>query len=270
LYDYPRSGNSSNYPVTIYYKGAAILGMLRYKLGDEKFFGGINSYIMKYGYGNTTTELLRTELEEVTGMKLDTFFNQWVYGKGWPVLKIFVAGTLKSNESVDVKIDINQTQKEDYGIFTNVPIELGFVLPNGKYHYETIILDSKEQTFELKNLPYFTGINANQGPNVRSLLQVNSINFSITNIEDDITCEQIKLYPNPGYDYLNIESTGHFGSIKYKIFDILGNTVYFGNLSGGVNILDINSNKLNLSGGIYYLTYYIGNNAKSITFSVIK
>jgi aminopeptidase N len=270
LYDYPRTGKSSNYPLTIYFKGAAVLAMLRYRLGDGNFFNGISNYIKKYGYRNTTTELLKSELETSSGTDLDSFFNQWVYGKGWPVLKIFINCYYKGNDTVDAIIDITQTQKEEYGIYGNLPVEVGFILPNGKSHYEIVILDGKEQSFELKNIPYFTAVNVNKGPNVRSLLQVNGLNFSITDVKEESDRSLIKIYPNPVSDNLIVETINFPGDARYRITDILGNNLFNGVLKPGSTSLEINSDELNLPDGIYYLTADYGRYTKTYTFIIIK
>lgn len=271
LYDYPRTGFSSNYPITIYYKGGAVLGMLRYKLGDEKFFAGIKSYINKYGYGNTTTELLKSELEKVSGTELDTFFNQWIYGKGWPLLKISLNKYLKSNDIADVKIDIEQEQIKEYGIFTGLPVEFGFRMENGEYYYHTLILDDSVQSFLIKDIPNTTNeITINRGPSVRSLMQVTKLSILNTGIGESDNMADCQIYPNPAESILNIQSGDIKGVINFRITDVFGNSLYSGILEQGITSLDICAGSLNLAAGIYFFITNYNGIQNTYTFSVIK
>jgi len=73
-----------NYP-TVYAKGQGVVTMLRYLAPtDSMFFQVLQNYQHDYGFGNANTADLQAEAEAVYGFSLDTFFNQWVYGSGYP------------------------------------------------------------------------------------------------------------------------------------------------------------------------------------------
>ena len=72
----------------VYQKGATVLQLLRHQFGDSVFWTGINRYINAHAYGNVVTDDLRKALEETTGRDLKAFFNQWVYGAGFPVFQV--------------------------------------------------------------------------------------------------------------------------------------------------------------------------------------
>jgi aminopeptidase N len=72
----------------IYPKGATILQMLRHQLGDALFWKAMNHYATVNAYGNVITEDLRKAFEETTGKDYKTFFDQWVYGAGFPVFQV--------------------------------------------------------------------------------------------------------------------------------------------------------------------------------------
>jgi aminopeptidase N len=89
--DYPMYGapywneHKSNYPEPVLYaKGAAVLGMLRYFVGDEKFFSALRSYLNKYAYKTATSYDLWRHFEVATDQDLDWFFQKWVFEKGYP------------------------------------------------------------------------------------------------------------------------------------------------------------------------------------------
>jgi aminopeptidase N len=69
---------------TVYEKGAWILHMLRYVIGDEAFFNAIRTYYQTFAYANATTDDLITVCESTSGEVLDAFFDEWVYQAGYP------------------------------------------------------------------------------------------------------------------------------------------------------------------------------------------
>jgi aminopeptidase N len=79
----------NNYPyAVIYQKGAAVLGMLRYFLGDSLFFSAVRAYGNKYAYSVATSYDLWHTFDTITGTDMGWFFNKWVFGIGYPQLKI--------------------------------------------------------------------------------------------------------------------------------------------------------------------------------------
>jgi len=48
----------------------------------------MNHYTTANAYGNVVTDDLRKAFEETTGKDYKTFFNQWVYGAGFPVFQV--------------------------------------------------------------------------------------------------------------------------------------------------------------------------------------
>jgi aminopeptidase N len=73
-----------------YAKGAFLLRMLRFTLGDSLFFKGINQYLAdpKLAYGFARTADLQRNLQNVSGQSLNYFFNQWFYGEGYPTFTV--------------------------------------------------------------------------------------------------------------------------------------------------------------------------------------
>ncbi|MEM7165034.1 MAG: M1 family aminopeptidase [Planctomycetota bacterium] len=75
--------DSHSYP-----KGARIIEMLRKKLGEETLYRGLKQYLRKFRNQSVETEQLRVQLEEVTGVALARFFDQWIYRGGHPELRV--------------------------------------------------------------------------------------------------------------------------------------------------------------------------------------
>ncbi len=73
-------GDEKLYVMTAYDRGAWILRMLRYVMGDEAFFRGLRIYASRNRFGLATTADLKEAMEEAWGRDLDWFFEEWVYG----------------------------------------------------------------------------------------------------------------------------------------------------------------------------------------------
>ena len=103
-----------------YQKGAWVLHMLRNYVGEDNFRQGIRNYYKKYYNSTTTTNQFKTEMEVVSGMNLDTFFDQWLYKGGNMVLD----GNWKFDE-MKGRIEVNLNQVQNDGYLFEMPIELG-------------------------------------------------------------------------------------------------------------------------------------------------
>lgn len=70
--------------VYIYDRGAMILSMLRATLGDTKFFTALRNYTSDplLSYKNAVTSDVKRHMENVSGLNLADFFNDWIYNNG--------------------------------------------------------------------------------------------------------------------------------------------------------------------------------------------
>ncbi len=71
-----------------YVKGASTLHMLRKLLGDDVFQRAIQRYVHENHDQSVESEALRAALEKESGKDLKWFFDQWVYGSGFPELTV--------------------------------------------------------------------------------------------------------------------------------------------------------------------------------------
>jgi len=106
-----------------YQKGAWVLHMLRRKLGDDVFKKSVIAYYRKYRLSNASTRDFKNVVEEVSGVDLNVFFNQWLYQAGHPILSVQGKATKKN-----VRLEIQQTQFETDFIF---PLTVEFTMKNG-------------------------------------------------------------------------------------------------------------------------------------------
>jgi aminopeptidase N len=71
-----------------YDKGALVMHMLRYLVGDDSWRQGIHAYLTRHALGTVVSQDLETALEDVAGVDLGALFDQFVYGAGYPEIKI--------------------------------------------------------------------------------------------------------------------------------------------------------------------------------------
>jgi len=68
-------------------KGAAVAHMLRYLIGDEKFFQALKEYAQGRVWKTSNTDDFRDVVEKVTGKNIGYFFLQWIESSGAPEFK---------------------------------------------------------------------------------------------------------------------------------------------------------------------------------------
>lgn len=107
---------------TTYLKGAVVLNMLRWILGDEDFFRAMGYYLKKHQFSNVESGDLKTAIEEATGRNLEWFFDQWVYGGGHPVFEVRWQ-YLPDRKKVEVVVLQVQPMVEGQGLF-KLPVEI--------------------------------------------------------------------------------------------------------------------------------------------------
>lgn len=193
-----------------YAKGAYLLHMLRWKMGDDMFFEAINNYIhdpeLAYGYAKTPD--LQKHLEEVSSMDLDEFFNDWLYGRGFPNYELVWERT---DDGVWLKL--NQTPSDPSVEFFNIPVPIQI---NGFSMDTMVVIDPtySGQFFEIK-LP-FVPTDVAFDPD-KWLCAKNEVFTTVPGIFND----EIRVYPNPVKDKLFVDS-GDYNVSSIQVFDNLG------------------------------------------------
>lgn len=82
------SDKEDMFDLVSYEKGGRILNMLRNFVGDSAFFKSLNLYLRTKKFSSAEAQDLRLAFEDVTGMDLNWFFNEWYYSNGHPKLDI--------------------------------------------------------------------------------------------------------------------------------------------------------------------------------------
>jgi aminopeptidase N len=128
-----------------YPKGAAVLHMLRFVMGDKAFFRAINEFLNRFAFKNADTHDLRTVVKESSGENLDWFFDQWISKPGHPVFEV---SSFWDANGGKLRMKIRQTQDFSKGIpVFRTPVLIGIRTP-GKSSSQKVWLSREEETFE--------------------------------------------------------------------------------------------------------------------------
>lgn len=230
-----------------YYKGAWLLHMLRWTLGDEDFFNGIKSYLhdsaLEYNFARTID--LKRHLEAQSGKDLTAFFNEWFYGSGVPNYSVSVNQLFNQRALVT----INQTQYNSDVSFFHMIVPIKF---KNAEKDTTILFDPcySGQTFDVA--PGFKVDSVIFDPQKKILYKTATVSLQqLACAEGEMTCDKrLIIVPNPAYETLNVEHSE--GKISfYQIYNLNGKTITTIPLTNDDNLLQLDIHLL--LPGIYIL-----------------
>ncbi len=133
----------------VYDKGAWVLHMLRHVVGDSVFFDILRAYYAdpKFAYGTAVTEDFKDVCESVSGMELDWFFQEWIYGTYRPNYTVSwmyedLGGAYR------VYLHMDQTQITDPQVFT-MPVDISINTSEGETTF-VVFNNQRNQDFQLE------------------------------------------------------------------------------------------------------------------------
>ncbi len=116
-------------PDLSYNKASWVLHMLRGIVGDSTFFDILHAYYnSQYQYGSATTEQFRDICEQVAGRDFDAFFQEWIYGEGFPHY-MFSWDYQPVVDGYEISLTIDRLQENQ--IF-NMPIQISVTTASGE------------------------------------------------------------------------------------------------------------------------------------------
>ncbi len=133
----------------VYAKGATVLHMLRRVLGDSVFFDAMYNYANDpdLKFGTATTLDFQEVCEETSGRDLDYFFNEWIYGQGFPNYTYWYRTDPASGGGHKVTIGVNQSIRTNPAYFT-MPIDIKLTASGWDTSF-TVFNDQALQTFSV-------------------------------------------------------------------------------------------------------------------------
>jgi aminopeptidase N len=207
-----------------YSKGAYILQMLRWILGDEKFFIGMKNYfndpLLANGFA-LTNDFVK-HMETAGDTILTEFINDWFYGEGYPIYSAEFSGV---DEGV-LKITLSQTSTHSSVKFFEMPV------PVRVYNFDkTDSLDFRLIN-TTNNQAFFVEVNFNVAElKIDPDYWLVSKTAQIVDVQSDLQFNKIAVFPNPFKEKVSVQLSTNEQLISLQLYNTEGNCLkeYYGN-----------------------------------------
>ncbi len=255
-----------------YAKGAIVLHMLRGVTGDSTFFQILKTYASTTSlrYNNASTEDFRSVAESVYRKDLNYFFDEWIYGKGYPRYSYSWNFNRTGANIYEINMKLSQAPHSDPDFFT-MPIDI-------KIH--TTSVDTIIRVFNDQSIQEFV-FTVNGRPEYLSFDPGNKImkEVQVTDSTDITKPESYVLeqnYPNPFNPSTTIRyeipvNLQGFVPVKLTVYNALGQLVaVLVNEDKPAGIYEAEMNMHGLSSGIYYYTLTVPGISLTKKMAVVK
>ena len=177
-----------------YSKGAYVLHMARWIMGDVAFFQAVNDFLYDplLNHGYALTSHLKTHFENNHGSSLTYFFDDWYTGEGFPTYQIQMDYSTLGDGNVT--FTLNQTQSHPSVSFFELPVPLKIFGPFGQD--TTVILNNTVNGEQFTVSPGFWVDSVQFDPEKWILAQSTGI---MVGVEENINLPA-SMYPNPQCD----------------------------------------------------------------------
>jgi aminopeptidase N len=210
----------------VYSKGATVLHMLRHVLGDSVFLASLKAYASdpRFRYSTATTEDFRGVCETVSGSPLDYFFNEWIYGTGYPRYSYSWRTVPDTNGGYVVPIRIKQAAGSGNPLFFTMPVD--FRLSGNGLDTTVVLWDNlADQYFQVHvdKLPTLGQLDPGNWI-LKTATPVTVDDGGALNAPTDFAL--LQNYPNPFNPATGIGfRVSGFGMVTLKVYDLLGREV---------------------------------------------
>lgn len=256
-----------NYSRT-YAKGAVVLHMLRGIMGDSLFFKCVRNYAADpvYAYSTVTTDEFRAVMERESGLELGYFFDQWIYGEGFPSFKVDWAKEKTEGGRWRVSLMVMQSP----GKIFKMPVKVKITTETGDTTF-TVTCDSQTQMFVFNVAGEPRDYSFDPDNFVMKEIESETKPGSETETKPFILRQN---YPNPFTESttlrLVVNSGGNF---EIKIYNSLGEecgSLYSGYLPSGIYPFTFTGERFNLSAGVYFIRAESGRESEWVKVVWVK
>ncbi len=198
-----------------YHKGASIIHVLRHEINDDEvFFDILKSFQTKFSDSTATAEDFKELAEEVSGMELRQFFDQWYYGEGYPLYEI--EWNMKDNI---LKMNVTQTTSSTTALFEmSMSYKLNY--EDGSSEIIRLFQDENLKQFEVPLSKKVISIEVD--PENWTFEKVINIINSITDLDNPAF---FTFGPNPTADKIKIYTKAEGKEIHCSIHDLSGRLI---------------------------------------------
>jgi len=265
----PSTNTLFNVNVT-YYKGACVLHMLRYVLGDDKFFDALKKYATdetNFKFQNATIKDFISKLNTVTGQDMNWFFDQWIFSPNHPVYYNSLTVNSLTNGKYELNYTLNQTQTKP--AFFKMPVELKVTFENGT---DTIMYVLNDKNNQLFNFVFAKKpVNVLFDPSNQIVLKRNNSPTSVFETKQNSNI-QLSIFPNPAFGETKIKFFNEkAGNISIEAIDVNGKsfTIYENSIVPQGDF-EFNWNTQNISSGLYIIQLKTACSSSSVRCLVQK
>ena len=206
-------------PDRVYSKGAWTLHMLRHVLGDSLFFRSMRAYAAdpRFRYKSATTEGFRSVCEAVSGGDLGYFFDEWVYGEGYPRY-IYSWSASASSPGYELRVRITQKGSTPVTPFFRMPLDVRI---SGAGRDTTVVfMNTSADQAGIWRIP-FAPTSVTLDPDRWVLRDIMSSDAVLPT-----SYSLLQNYPNPFNPTTSISFTlPHRSSVTLTVYDALGRKV---------------------------------------------
>jgi len=185
----------------IYDKGAYFLHMLRHVLGDSVFFECLQEYSSdpEFQYKWATTEDFREVCEQVSGIDLIIFFDQWIYDAYYPKYQF----DYYQDAEFNTEIAILQTQGDNgWREVFQMPVDIKIEFVDGT---DTTVVLGNDEVYQSFNFSFTKEIaSITFDPDHWILKTATRVDFGLSIGENTLDSRWV-IYPNPAQEELNIK-----------------------------------------------------------------
>lgn len=230
-----------------YYKGAYLLHMLRWKMGDDAFFKSVKDYLndAELAYGYSLTDNFKYHLKQNGGEGIDEFFDDWFYSKGWPSYNI------KWYQDVSNVLYIVASQEQSYiweGTFFDMDLPIKIF---GTSNSELLKLPNSYSNQEYKiELDYkVVDLSFNQE------MQVLSGNNVVEAVDYQHELIGYSIYPNPAKDVVVVHASDpNLPNTAIELYDLQGGLVWSGIAQQGLSSEGFSVDLSGFDNGVYFIS----------------
>jgi len=229
-----------------YSKGAYLLHMLRWQVGDTDFYQAVRNYLNdpKLAYGYARTAELKRHLEVQSGQNLTEFFEDWFYGQGYP--SYTVTWNTAGNK---IAIQLDQTTSDASVDFFEMPVP---VRVSGQGRDSVLRLDHaySGQVFEVE-VPFAVDA-VSFDPALWLISANNTVSQGLVALQEPRPVK-LSVFPNPAHDRLeiNLSALPSTQNRSLQIYDSFGRMVFEKQSLGNITKVEVPVTQLN--NGVYVL-----------------
>lgn len=213
-----------------YNKGAALLHMLRWQTGDEKFFRGIKNYLTDPTIANgfASHNKFVKHMEMVADTSFTEYFNDWYYSEGYPIytLTYFPDPANPAKQ----KLRVRQTPSHESVVFFEMMLPVR-VWKGDKYKDLRLHHTQQNQEFTISDQPF-------------DKIEFDPDKWLIAKVDAIVPAKQlaqnqeIRIIPENSFGRIRVILPDFSGTEMFRLIDLNGKTIQSGMLTAkdsGIN-----------------------------------